>query len=33
MPSDDGQWWVKHVKANFYILLNLLHLMDLTASS
>jgi hypothetical protein len=33
-PSDDGQWWPKHVKANFYILiLNLLHLMDLTAHS
>lgn len=30
MLSDDSQYWPKHAKANFYVLiLNLLHLMDL----
>jgi hypothetical protein len=30
-PSDDGQQWPKHVKANFHILLlNMLQLMNLT---
>jgi hypothetical protein len=34
VPSDDGQWWPKHVKAVFYIfILNVLHLMGLTTHS
>jgi hypothetical protein len=34
VPADDGRYWAKHVKVIFYVLiLNLLHLMDLTAHS
>jgi hypothetical protein len=34
MPIDDGQFWPKHAKANFYIpILNLLKLRDLVIQS